>query len=191
MPKLLRCYVCLVSAPYITPPVPMQWLFCNLVTVNSSKEGTAGLKLPTHTVKTSVIRFLVISAACWFSPVRLPSHIPSLTSSWFSVYHLVWLWLLTLLCTVAVKMQISQDSAFLFCRQFTVWRPHLPAAEQRTRVSAISILLSLGENATIFFYTNCSTPLTPQSSGGDQQAARSWVSNVWGPDIVCTSVVRV
>lgn len=93
----------------------------------------------------------VISAACWFPAVRLPSHIPSLTSSWFSVYHLVWQWLLTLLCTVAVKMQISQDSAFLFCRQFTVWRPHLPAAEQRTRVSAISILLSLGKMPQYLF----------------------------------------
>lgn len=30
-------------------------------------------------------------------------------------------------------MQISQDSALLFCWQFTMWRPHLLAAEQRTR----------------------------------------------------------
>lgn len=122
--------------------------------------------------------------------VRLPAHILSLISSWSSVYHLVWQWLLTLLCTVAVKMQISQDSAFLFCRQFTVWRPHLLAAEQRTRVSAISILLSLGKMPQYLFAQTAA--LLSHCKGYRPtrlQAARSRVSNVWGPDIVCASIV--
>lgn len=97
------------------------------------------------------------------------SDILSLTSSRFSVYHLVWHWLLTLLCTVAVKMQISQDSAFLFCRQFTVWRPRLLAAEQRTRVSAISILLSLGKMPQYLSAQTAALLSTLQRSGGDQR----------------------
>lgn len=76
----------------------------------------------------------------------------SLTSSWFLVYHLIWHWFLTLLYTVAVKMQISQDSAFLFCLQFTVWCPHLLAAEPQTRMSAISILLSLCKMPLYLFF---------------------------------------
>lgn len=76
----------------------------------------------------------------------------SLASSCFSVYHLIWHWLLTLLYTVAVKMQISQDSAFLLRLQFTVWRPRLLAAKQQTRMSAISILLSLCKMPLYLFF---------------------------------------
>lgn len=118
--------------------------------------------------------------------VRLPSQILSLLSSYFSVHHLLWQWLLTLLCTVAVKMQISQDSAFLFCWQFTVWRPHLLAAEQQMRVSAISILLSLGK-MPLYLFGQAAALLSHCRAcrPARLQAAHFWISDVWDPAIIC------
>lgn len=120
-----------------------------LCRLNRTHRQRVKLRLLTEK-KTSLICFLMLFS--FPLAADLPPQILSLASSWFSVYHLIWQWLLTLLYTVAVKMQISQDSAFLFCLQFTVWRPHLLAAEQQTRMSAISILLSLCKMPLYLFF---------------------------------------